>query len=310
MTRHQAPLRIRFTRNLFPFASVALAWALIAGNPISVAGSAEPPAPPATAALATEPEVIESKSSYESQGKTIVVERFEPKAPGAWPAVLVLHGAGGMSIGGPAFRDFARLLARRGYVAHVVHYFDLTGTKLADLPTMKASFPGWLKAVADGVSNVSKQPNVDPKRVGLLGFSLGAYVSLSVAMFDHRIGAVVEYFGGLPEVLVKDVKSLPPTLILHGDADRVVPVSEARALEKLFKEKDLPHEVRIYAGQGHGFTGDDASDATRRALAFFEQHVKQAPTRRHEVARPNFDAYLPSARPEARPETSTGGGKD
>src|SRR5262249_29590891 len=177
---------------------------------------------------------------------------FEPKAPGKYPAVLVIHGAGGMTIGGPLFRESARRLARRGYVAHVVHYFDLTGTMVADLPTMKTHFAAWMRAVPDGVTNAAKQPNVDPSRVGLLGFSLGSYLSLSLSVFDPRVSAVVEYFGGLPDVLVKDVTSLPPTLILHGDGDKVVPVSEAKALEKLCKEKQVPYEVRIYPGQGHG----------------------------------------------------------
>jgi carboxymethylenebutenolidase len=239
-------------------------------------------------------EVVESKGSYESQGKTITVERYEPKATGRYPAVLVIHGAGGMTIGGPWFRDSARMLARRGYVAHVVHYFDLTGTRVADLPTMRANFPAWMRALADGITSASKQPNVDPSRVGLLGFSLGSYLSLSLSMFDHRVLAVVEYFGGLPDELVKDVKTLPPTLILHGDADLVVPVSEAKELQALCREKVVAHEVCIYPGQGHGFTGDPNRDASRRTLAFFETHVKKAgpAPRRATASVPDFERFL------------------
>jgi carboxymethylenebutenolidase len=164
---------------------------------------------------------------------------------------------------------------------------------VADLPTMKTHFAAWMRAVADGVTNAAKQPNVDPSRVGLLGFSLGSYLSLSLSVFDPRVSAVVEYFGGLPDVLVKDVKSLPPTLILHGDADKVVPVSEAKALETLCRERKVPHEVRIYPGQGHGFLGDHGEDAMRRALAFLDRHVKSAdPTRKRPTsAVPRPEAY-------------------
>ena len=253
-------------------------------------------APKASAPIIPDLEINESTTSFESQGKTIAVERFEPKAKGKYPAVIVLHGSGGMILGGPLFRDLSRRLARRGYVAHVIHYFDLTGTKLADLPTMKANFPVWLLAVADGVSFAAKQPNVDPERIGVLGFSLGGFLSVSLAMFDARVNAVVEYFGGLPVELQKDLKSLPPTLILHGDADRVVPVAEAKTLEKLCVEKNVKHEVRIYAGQGHFFLGDDGRDAISRTLAFFDAHVKQTITR-HEVARPKFD-LLPGGAPK------------
>jgi carboxymethylenebutenolidase len=297
MTRHHVPLTLALSALLaWPFG--LLPGHAVAEEPPKAKADAKPEPAPGSG---SESEIVEAKGSYESQGKTIAIERFEPKGSGKYPAVLVLHGSGGMAIGGPWFRDSARALARRGYVAHVVHYFDLSGTKLADLPTMKEHFPGWIMAVADGVSNVVKQPNVDRERVGLLGFSLGGYLSLSAAVFDPRVSAVVEYFGGLPEPLVKEVKSLPPTLILHGDADPIVPVTEARALEKLFKEKNVPYELQIYAGQGHGFFGETGRDALKRALAFFDKHVKHAPApTRHEVARPNFDR-LP-----ARPRAGTG----
>jgi carboxymethylenebutenolidase len=224
---------------------------------------------------ATDAEIIESKGSFESQGKTIAVEKFEPKASGRHPAILVLHGAGGMEIGGPEFREFARELARRGYVAHVVHYFDQTGTVRADVRAIGKSFATWMLTIGDALTAVARQENVDPKRLGLLGFSLGSYLSLSVASQDRRVSAVVEYFGGLPDPFTWNLKKFPPTLILHGDADDVVPVAEARKLEKLLGSKEFPFEIRVYPGQGHRFRGDDEKDAFQRSLRFFEKHLKQ-----------------------------------
>jgi len=108
----------------------------------------------------------------------------------------------------------------------------------------------------------------------LLGFSLGAFLALAVASVDPRVKAVVEFFGGLPEPFAKKLRRLPPTLILHGDRDQVVSVEEAEKLEKLLKEKKLPYEIKIYAGQPHGFTGDDLKDSLRRTTAFFGTHLK------------------------------------
>jgi carboxymethylenebutenolidase len=269
-----------------PFVVVAGLVRAAAGGEVEAAKAVAPPGPST--------EIVESRSTYQSQGKTIAVERFEPKAPGKYPAVVVLHGSGGMLVGGPAFRTLARELARRGYVAHVVHYFDLTGTFLADRPTMTARFPEWLLAVADGVTSLAKQPNVDASRIGVAGYSLGGYLAVALAMFDARVSAVVDYFGGIPDPLRNDIKSLPPTLILHGDADTIVPVAEAKTLEAVCRDRRIPHEVRIYAGQGHFFTGDDSRDAMTRALRFLDTHVKQAPTR-HEVARPKFELLPPGA---------------
>lgn len=223
---------------------------------------------------ARDTEILVSKGSYQSQGKTIGVERFEPKAPGKHPAILVVHGSGGVLLGGPSFRETARRLAKSGYVAYVAHYFDLTNTMIADLETMEKNFAPWMKALADGVTYLASQPNVDPDRLGLVGFSLGGFLSVSLSVFDHRIQAVADYFGGLPGPLAKEVKTFPPLLILHGDADLIVPVAEAKKLEALCKEKQAVHEVKIYKGLGHGFHGEVGEDAARRVVSFLDTHVK------------------------------------
>src|SRR5438093_367995 len=69
--------------------------------------------------------------------------------------------------------------------------------------------------------------------------------------------------------------AFPPVLMLHGAADSVVPVSEARRLERLLRDRGLAHEMRIYAGQGHGFLWTSFSDACARAVAFLDRHLKR-----------------------------------
>ena len=237
---------------------------------------------PATPARAGE--VLESQGSFTCQRRTIAVDRFEPKSPGRHPAVLILHGSQGMEpVGTLRYQTYGRLLASRGYVAHVVHYFDRTGHRSATIDEIRKNFAVWGMTVAEAVTNVTAQPNVDRDRVGLLGFSLGAYLGLSAAMYDVRVTAVVDYFGGLPEVLVKSVRRMPPTLILHGDADKVVSVEEARILERVFREKAIPFEIRIYPGQGHWFEDAADRDATERTMRFLEQHV--AKTAESQVSR-------------------------
>ena len=84
---------------------------------------------------------------------------------------------------------------------------------------------------------------------------------------------MVECFGGVPEVLAHLVGALPPVLILHGEEDRVVPVSEARRLERLMREQGLTSESHIYPGQGHTLTGEALADASRRARTFLRKHL-------------------------------------
>jgi carboxymethylenebutenolidase len=114
--------------------------------------------------------------------------------------------------------------------------------------------------------------------VGLLGVSLGAYLALSVATQEPRVGAVVACSGGLPDAFAERASRMPPTLVLHGEADTVVPVSEARKLERLLRVASPESEVKVYPGQGHVLGVAESLDALGRAVAFFGRHLgrKQA----------------------------------
>ena len=163
-------------------------------------------------------------------------------------------------------------LAARGFAVFVVHYFDRTGTVTAtDKRTIFGNFPAWGKTVWDAVGHVAEHPQVDAERIGLLGFSLGGYLALSVASVDSRVKAVVEFFGGLPREMKLFMRRLCPVLILHGAEDETVPVGEAYELEKELQRRGIPYEMKIYEGTGHGFSGEVWRDASARTLAFLQE---------------------------------------
>ena len=205
---------------------------------------------------------------------------FAPAKDGQHPAVLLLHGSEGMK-DALIYRHIAHILAKHGYVALIVHYFDRTATKCIEPKDINEKlFEAWRETVRQAVLQAARLPGVDDKHIGLLGFSLGAYLSLAVsAQDDVPIAAVADFFGGLPEKLQAKAKSLPPTLIVHGDADKTVPVQEALTLEKLLRQhKRTFDETKIYAGQDHLFKSkwfsSDVRDARARTLAFFAKHLK------------------------------------
>jgi carboxymethylenebutenolidase len=142
--------------------------------------------------------ITQSQLSFESGGKEIRPDCFLPETNGQrCPAVIGLHGSGGghASMAGPA-----SLLAEQGFAVYVLHHFDRTGTTEIDgRQTILRHFPVWMKTLWDAVSFVSRQPQVDPQRIGLLGFSVGPYLALSASAIDSRIRAVVEFFGGMPK---------------------------------------------------------------------------------------------------------------
>jgi len=104
-------------------------------------------------------------------------------------------------------------LAQRGYFAAAANY-----QRLEDLEEKNPLIP-W-KVPEDMVAalrHLQKHPRVDPGRIGLLGFSRGAVVSLQIASMDPSIKAVVAYYGlaDFEEWLDVDQYSFPKSLFFR-----------------------------------------------------------------------------------------------
>jgi len=216
--------------------------------------------------------VTELRQTFRSGGRTIAVDTFQASGPSPRPAVLMLHGADGLH-GHDQYRDGARGIASAGYQVHLVHYLDRTGERRASFGTLFQNFQPWMDTVHDALAWVSDHASADPNRIGIVGISLGAALGLAVASADPRIKALVNYFGPLPQGAIARDARLPPTLVLHGAMDPIVPVSNAYAIEALLRQQAVPHEVKIYPEQAHGFRGEAERDATRRSLAFLQRYL-------------------------------------
>jgi dienelactone hydrolase len=207
--------------------------------------------------------------TFESGGVPIAVERYQAGSGGRRPAVVLLHGSDGP---GPRYRAAARLLAAAGYHAFLVHYLDRTRQSRASFSTIARNLPAWTATAREAVGFVARQPGVAGP-IGVLGVSLGGGLAVAAAQAEPRVRAVVNYFGFVPSAFDPGGR-LPPVLVLHGARDRIVPVQNAMAFKALLEARGIPHEVQIYADQGHGFTGAAAGDASRRITAFFRRHLE------------------------------------
>lgn len=211
------------------------------------------------------------------------MEYFKPATAGRYPAVLLLHGADGLKTKGPTLRWLARDLAQHSYVVLLVHYFDRTGVaRTAPSEITPADRLAWLDTVRVALGHAARLPQVDGKRIGLVGFSLGAYLAVAAAAEEgSSIAAVVELFGGLPRDLRRNLKSMPPVQIIHGDEDQVVPLAEADKLRDFLEDQKTTLEVHIYCGIGHVFAEPDgkfqmmaALDAKARATRFLDKYLR------------------------------------
>jgi carboxymethylenebutenolidase len=245
------------------------------------------------------------EDTFRSGGTPIPVEVFEPAAEGKYPAVVLLHTLDGLEGDcGTFYRCAAGKCAARGYVVFLVHYFDRTAARNedwqalrgqflrcakgddagdADREKLRDHFNAWVETVRDAVAFARSRPEVDGDRVGLVGFSLGGFLALTVAAEeDLRIAAVVDFFGGLPEERWEGLKQLPPTLVFHGDRDQTVPVRQAEALRDWLTAHQVPGEVKIYSGVDHVFLQPKGglsllavADAQQRTAAFLQKYLQK-----------------------------------
>ena len=65
----------------------------------------------------------------------------------------------------------------------------------------------------------------------------------------------------------------PPILIVHGDADKIVPIEHARVLDAALEKAKVSTELFIVKGGNHGIAGAGHPAAVKRASAFMREHL-------------------------------------
>jgi phospholipase/carboxylesterase len=117
-----------------------------------------------------------------------------------------------------------------------------------------------------------------PERTVIFGFSQGTMMALHVGLRRATAFAGIVGFSGRllsPELLEAEIASRPPVLLLHGDADPVVPVSSMPAAEQALNAAGVPVTTHVSAGMGHGI----GPDGLGLALRFIQQVLVGAPFR-------------------------------
>lgn len=211
------------------------------------------------------------------------VARYVAAGEGRRPAVLLLHGSRGLDAWKRRYERQAADLASAGLDAYLFSYYApeelkaiaAAGGSSARVVLYRKFIDGWvalIRAIGDHALTQSRNSG----RVGLLGISLGGMVGVAAA--SHPLfSALVVFYGGLPTFYSQPIAALPPLLVIHGDADRNVPLADGKNLVAKAKAIGGAADLVVYRGERHGFSLDpdnhDAAAANRQAQAFLLKHL-------------------------------------
>jgi dienelactone hydrolase len=231
-----------------------------------------------------------------SPGDDIKGYLAKPDGAGPFPAVIVLHGCAGMH--DTTRQKLADDLVAWGYVTLLV---DSYATRRIDNVCESGALPVFFKRRADAYGALiflAGQTFVDPQRVAAVGFSAGAWVTLSVAetnafeLFEPqsklRLRAAAAFY---PPCWGAAARPGMPTLIFIGALDDWTPAAECTNRVAIWGNEGPPIELIVYPGAYHGFYYQHlqpgamlfghwleynraaVEDSTRRLRQFLDRHL-------------------------------------
>lgn len=252
-----------------------------------------------------------SRDGLELEG--VLVHPLQRRGSARVPLVVAVHGGPEAHVSDAWVNSYAQpaqVLAARGFATFLPNYRASTGRGVA-FSKLDHGKPGKeeFDDIVDGVEHLVSTGLVDRKKVGITGGSYGGYAAAwgATALSEHYAAAVM--FVGISDqaslVTTGDIpreqylvhmqtwpwespemyrdaspinharKSRTPTLILHGEADPRVPVSQSYMMYRYLKlAGQAPVRLVLYPGEGHGNSrAASRYDYSLRLLQWMEHYL-------------------------------------
>lgn len=187
------------------------------------------------------------------------------------PVIIFVHG-GGFSYGDKEqdlYVKMATAFAKRGYVSFSVNY-RLKDPKKPYVSKVLDDAMADVMMALRWVKDHRKEYNIDTAKIIICGDSAGGAIAVNTS-YDHALEhvfiACIDLWGGMcdpkdPEFLhvppwdqpiyPSDIQpGTPPTCIIHGTSDTVVPYSTSEALSHKLAKAKIYHELHPLKGANH-----------------------------------------------------------
>lgn len=173
------------------------------------------------------------------------------------PGILVVHDWTGLQ---EYTKTRTTQLAELGYVAFAADIYG-KGVRPTDpkecgvqAGTYKNDLPLLRRRVLLGLDELKKQPGVDAKKLGAIGYCFGGTSVLELARSGADVRGVVTFHGGLSTTLPAEAGKIKARLLIcHGAADDHVN-KEVPAFKAEMEKAKADMKFVTYEGALHGFT--------------------------------------------------------
>ncbi|MGI8586924.1 MAG: dienelactone hydrolase family protein [Chloroflexia bacterium] len=221
----------------------------------------------------------------ENDGKRLTGVLVRPDTDTPLPGVVQIQEWWGIE---PHAIDMAQRLAAEGFVVLLP---DLYHGKVVTEPDeaakavmmLRSNFEKALDEIQAAINTLKVRPDVDPKRVGVIGFCVGGTLAWTTALRSPDVAAVVPFYpGGFDPTPEQIAGQKAPVLAFFGGKDQSISHEQVHKIEKMLKDAGKPAEVIVYPEAGHAFMNPAhgaykeaaAKDAWPRAVEFLKSQVK------------------------------------
>lgn len=172
-------------------------------------------------------------------GVELALDAYVQKRGDQRPAVIVIHGGGFTSGNRVSFiGQFLELLTRAGYNWFAIDY------RKNGVSRYKESLED-VRAALAFVRCHAKEFRIDPDRIALLGEDTGAQLAGLLATEKPTGVQANVMVGGVYEQLTNVSSGMPATLLVHGAADREVPLEQAKRYFEMLRDAGVSRDFLV-----------------------------------------------------------------
>lgn len=205
-------------------------------------------------------------ANFEGKTEKLLLDVYSPEGDvqAERPVILWIHG-GGFRYGNDKSQGYivkmATEFAKRGYVGVSINYRVRNNPRDDKTGTMSDALEDAMLAL-DWIRNNAVKLKIDQSKIIVGGGSAGGMLAVNLCYKDNTVSEKWDKSGivglvnlwGSPDdsytVSKVDPKD-PPTIIVHGTADELVPYANSERLANELKRNNVKHELVTIPGAGH-----------------------------------------------------------